>query len=328
MTMEMNTNIIKHVETAELEAQVNKALSFGVELTAAGHNHLQSNIAADRDGRAWTVALSDLRVLEDFNVRVKNAAYWEHIESIAQSILENGWLPEHPIAGFLAKEGKRAFLYVTDGHCRIEAVHLANKRGAHITSLPVVLKDKSTGMDDLTVALVRSNSGKSLTPLELAIVCKRLIGFRWTPEKIAKKIGFTEEYVQQLLTVAGAPQAIRDAIEADRISVGLSKELIQKHGSEAPAVLAAAMERATAAGKTKVTAKFLPSKLLMKAQVKSAPVMYTAIEKIKSDAGFAGLADDVQAMVLDILKKVSESVPQEKAADGDTGGATDTGEST
>lgn len=76
-----------------------------------------------------------------------------------------------------------------------------------ISTYPVVPKDKSN-TEDLTIALVRSNQGKKFTPLELSIVVKRLINAGLEINIIAKRLGFTTEYINQLAAIAGAPSMI------------------------------------------------------------------------------------------------------------------------
>lgn len=139
----------------------------------------------------WMVPLENIRVLAGFNVRTDNDEYQQHIASIASSIISNGYRKDKPLTGYVAKEDGKDFIYITDGHSRLAAVHQANRLGAEIKVLPVVTTPAGTSMVDLAVGLVVSNSGKQLTPLEKAEVCKRLIGYGLEVPEIAKRLGFT-----------------------------------------------------------------------------------------------------------------------------------------
>jgi ParB family chromosome partitioning protein len=294
-------------ENLALEAQVQTAMEFQTELVGANHSRLLSGMAVERDGSAWRVAIDDIRIIPHFNVRVKNAAYHAHIENLTKSIIENGYYRDKPIAGYLAQEGKKLVIYCTDGHCRLEAIRKAIALGTPISEVPVILKEKSTTLEDLTVALVRSNDGLKLSPLELAIACKRLVDFGWSYQTIATKIGITEVYVGQLLTLAGAPKSIREMIESGSATAAVALSALRDHGSEAPQVMAKALEEAKAKGKGKLTSKFLPNAVLKRAQTKNAPVMFTAIEQIKADKGFTGLSPDVQELVQKVLESIEKA---------------------
>ena len=130
----------------------------------------------------WQVPIEAIRVIPGFNVRVKNTSYDQHIEDLAESILREGFKPDKPLAGYVSQEDGVNVISVVDGHCRLEAVRIAISRGAEISRLPVVVSPPGTTMEDLTVSLVSSNSGKELTPYEISMVVRRLVRFGWETE--------------------------------------------------------------------------------------------------------------------------------------------------
>jgi ParB-like chromosome segregation protein Spo0J len=201
----------------------------------------------------WMVPLNDIHVLPDFNVRTKNADYAEHIAQIGDSILANGYLRDKPLAGYVAREDGKDTIYLTDGHSRLEAVAYANARGAEIASLPIVTKPAGTQIADLTIGLVISNSGKPLTPIEKAAVCKRLIGYGMDEATIAKRLGFTKQYVSDLLLAIAAPQSIRTMVETGEVSAANAVTAIKTHGEKASGALTEKLAEAKASGKKKVT---------------------------------------------------------------------------
>jgi ParB/RepB/Spo0J family partition protein len=188
----------------------------------------------------WKAPVSSLRVVDGFNVRDKDDQYRERVEYICASIIENGYMDDKPIAGFVTEENGEHIIIVTDGHTRLEAVKLAISRGHDIVTVPVVTKPRGTSMEDLTIALVTSNSGEKLRPFEVAKVCKRLIGYGMTEADIAKRLMLTRAYVLDLLNLLAAPAEIRDMVSEGKISATEATKTIKKHGKDAAEVIATA----------------------------------------------------------------------------------------
>jgi len=223
------------------------------------------------------VLVEDLRTIEGFNPRFRDQALIDHIRSLADSMKNEGYYLERPLAGYGTLEGKKPVIYVTEGHCRLEAVKLAILEGAPIIDVPVVIKDRSTTLEDLTVALVRANENRKFGPPELAVVSKRLLKSGWDHGRIGSRLGISPEYVGQLLMIAAAPQPVQDMVQSDLATAAVALAALREHGTEAAVVLASALELARANGKDKLTAKFLPAQIRKKAAVKSAPAMFTVL---------------------------------------------------
>ena len=202
----------------------------------------------------WKAPIDTLRVYEGFNVRDKDKAYDERVRYIANSIKANGYMTDKPIAGYTAIEDGEHVIILTDGHTRYAAVKLAISEGCEITEVPVVTKPRGTSMEDLTVALVTSNSGERLKPFEVAKVCKRLIGYGMDENQIATRLGLTRAYVISLLDLLAAPKAVRDLVSEGRVSATEASKTIKAHGKNAAKVLT---DAAAAAPKARITAKDL-----------------------------------------------------------------------
>lgn len=202
----------------------------------------------------WKVPLDKLTFIDGFNARQDTPEYLAHIEAIAQSILSNGYYPDKPIAAFVDEDGS---IKVTDGHSRVRGARRAVELGAPLETLPTVVKPRGTTMEDLTVGLVVSNTGKPLTPFEVGIVVKRLIDMGLAEKDVAKRLGFTLPYVQDLLALVAAPKPIRDMVVAGQVSATAAIKELTTHGGKAVERLKQGLERAKAAGKGKVTGKHL-----------------------------------------------------------------------
>lgn len=252
----------------------------------------------------WQVAPDRLRVLEGFNARVKNDAYTARVRWIADSIKANGYYKDKPLSGFVARENGTDVIYVTGGHRRHEAVHLAISEGIEVPNVPVVIKPKGTGMEDLTVDLIVGNEGEPLTTYEQAVVCKRLAAFGWDSKEIARRVGYsTAQYVDGLLALAGAPLPIRKMVIESVISATTAIEAIKKHGDKATDVLLAAVVKA---GSGRVTAKAMPGAEFKKAVKKQAEPMYTALTKVQSDPGYAMLSGELRHLLEQLLKDIKK----------------------
>lgn len=251
--------------------------------------------AGSRD--LWQVAPGDLRTMEGFNVRAPGPELDAHIRSIADSIKANGYYSYQPLGAVVAIEDGQQVIYVHAGHCRLAAVLLAIDEGATIERVPVVVSPAGTSMEDLTVELVRGNSGKSLSTYENALVCARLSRFGWDGGQIAKRLGYASaQYVDGLLSLASAPLGLRNMVIAGEVSATLAITTIARHGDKAERVLKAAQ-----GGGKKVTAKAV-APTLAKMQRKEAPRMHEALTHLKADPAFSELAPSLRAVIVSILE--------------------------
>jgi len=228
---------------------------FSMELTRGNLKAAMAAADATNPHALWQVPYDKIRIMPGFNARIRTPEYEAHIEWITNSIIENGFYQNEPIAGFVARENDEEIVYLTAGHTRYEAAGRAIKSGAPLETLPMVIKPKGTSMEDLTVALITENSGRPLTPMESAIVVKRLVGYGLDEERIAKRLGYTPKYVGDLLVLVDAPKPVRDMIATGRISSTLALQTIAKHGPKAVEKLKEAVAKAEASGKKKATGK-------------------------------------------------------------------------
>lgn len=204
----------------------------------------------------WKVQRERLNIEEGFNVRIHDDDYKAHIRALADSIKTNGYMADKPLAGYVALgDDEHDRIVITDGHSRLAAYDLAVSEGMEPFDLPVVTKPRGTSMEDLTIALVTSNSGRQLSPYEIGLVCKRLVSYGMEPKAIAQRLGFTLVYINGLLDLVAAPKALRDLVTEGKVSATLAVETLKKHGKEAAAVLTSSVKEAKASGKERVTKK-------------------------------------------------------------------------
>ena len=262
----------------------------------------------------WQVPIENIRTIDNFNVRTHGPAYSAHIRDLANSMLNEGYYQHKPLAGYVAKEDNEQIIYITDGHSRLDAAKLAISEGAEIELLPVVVSQAGVSMEDLTIALVRGNSGKPLSPYEMGVVCKRLVRFGMDISVIADRIGISSQYVNNLLSLMAAPAEIRMMVIEESVSASVAIEVIAQHGDKALQKLQEAQGRAKETGKAKVTPKHIdPANEFKKAVKKESEGMFLLLERIKnefdSNPGEFGIADELRICLDETIARIKQSQP-------------------
>jgi ParB family chromosome partitioning protein len=200
-----------------------------------------------------------------------------HIREMADSIIESGNESFPPIN--IYQDGDK--VCVSAGWCRRRAHVLAMQEGAPIKGI-LCLTMPNKKPEDLTLAILTSNDGLPLTQLAKAKAIKRLQSFMWTPAEIAKKIGRSASYVNDLITFHDSPDAILDMVKSGQVSASLATKLVKEEGSEkAQEMLEGAIESAGKKGKGKATQGDLEK--VKKASVpwgKFGPKLYKALSAI------------------------------------------------
>lgn len=208
----------------------------------------------------WSVPVEAIKEIPGFNVRVHNASYEEHIDNLSRLIEANGFRKDRALSGYVAKVDGANVIFITDGHSRLAAAKKAIARGVELKTLPVVVAPNGTSAEDMTVGLVTSNNGRPLESLELAEVCKRLVGFGWTQAEVSRRIGVSANYVAKLLSLIEAPREIRKMVETGKVSATLAMDTIAKKPEKALEVLRKAVDKAKVNGKGKATKANVGSK--------------------------------------------------------------------
>lgn len=217
-----------------------------------------------------------IRVIPGFNVREKDADYKANVNKYAESMKTNGFDRTKPLAGFIYEENGEHLIGLTDGHTRLDAVDTLIAAGTEIKTIPLIVKPRGTSMEDITIGLVTSNSGAALKPLEVAKVCKRLVGYGMEVKEIATRLTLTPAYVNQLLDLLAAPKAVRDLVANGTVAATLAMDTIKKHGKEATKMLTAGVKEAKGTGKTRVTAKHVKAATAPKASPQKGKKMAAA----------------------------------------------------
>jgi len=196
-----------------------------------------------------------IRVVPGFNSRdFSLPENEEHVDDLARSIATEG--VKKPIEVRFAEDGQPDLV---DGECRLRAVVRAiNVYGAsELETVPVILAPKGRNDADFLASQFTSNMGKRFNELEAAQGVRRLIDFGWDERRIAERTGMSAAKVARLVRVLEMPEEIKGMVRQDQVSVTQALATIQEQSTSEKAVEALKMglERATEAGKSKVTAK-------------------------------------------------------------------------
>jgi hypothetical protein len=256
----------------------------------------------------YFVSPENLHVKDGFNVRFKDADLEAHIQGLMDSIESEGFHAYQPLGGYVANEDGIEVIYVTEGHCRLEAVKRLVKKGIQFEGVPVVISSGITE-ESITLGLLTSNSGKSLKPLEQAVVVARLVNYGWEKARIAKSAGFTVTYLDQLLQLLESPAEVREMVKRGEVSAATAIKVVRKSGSAAAGVLKEGLATAKAKGKAKVTEKHLAgAKGVQKVTKLYAEDLYEGLLAVQADAGISALQAVNRNRIKALLAKINDEL--------------------
>jgi ParB family transcriptional regulator, chromosome partitioning protein len=193
-----------------------------------------------------------IQVEQGFNLRdLTTPSAQAGLMELAQDIANNGFNIGQPLTVRL-KDDKP---FVVHGHRRRLATIIAIEQlGADIKAIPCIGEEKGTSDADRTADVFNTNNGVHLEPLEKVVGIKRLLGFGWSMEEIAKKCGLgSVQNVESYLVLGGAPMAVQAMVRNDEVSATTAVAVTRKHGDQAEGVLTEAKQRAKSEGKTRIT---------------------------------------------------------------------------
>lgn len=146
-----------------------------------------------------------------------------HIAELAASIKEVG--VKKPLVCYMEND----IVYVTDGHCRLQAVMHLIEQGVEVKTVPVMVEDRFANEADRIFSQIVHNAGKPLTSLEQAKVFKRLVDLGWKQAEIALKAGISGGRVSQLLELNILPVILQKYIIEGKASANMVLNTYKKH---------------------------------------------------------------------------------------------------
>jgi len=195
---------------------------------------------------SFAVAPHLLEIEEGFNARPLNP---DHVAEMSLAMRNGATFPP------LEVRVDDGHILIVDGHHRHAAALKAIAEGFEIKSLDV---RHFRGNDaDRVAHMLNSASGLALTPLQLGVQYRKLIGFGWTEPQIANRRGKSVQHVKDMIQLAEANSDVHQAINAGQITGTAALKMVKQHGSKAGEVIRDTVEQAKAEGKDRVTPKAL-----------------------------------------------------------------------
>jgi len=195
---------------------------------------------------SFAVAPHLLEIEEGFNARPLNP---DHVAEMSLAMRNGATFPPLEVR---VDDGR---IIIVDGHHRHAAALKAIAEGYEIKALDC---RHFRGNDaDRVAHMLNSASGLALTPLQLGIQYRKLIGFGWSEAQIAGRRGKSVQHVKDMIQLAEANSDVHQAVNAGEISGTAALKMVKQYGSNAGAVIREGVEQAKADGKTKVKPKAL-----------------------------------------------------------------------
>lgn len=265
--------------------------------------------AKEKNGTATTVKktflvpLAELYVEPGYNVREIDQ---EHVAEFRDAFIAGEFVP--PLAVQVTEQG----IKIIDGHHRYYGAKMASDEGHEIPRLEC--KDFAGSEADRIAFMVTSSQGKALSPLERAAAYQRLLNQGWTPAEIAKKVKRSAADVDQHLQLLECGDGLIAMVRAGEVAPTTAVALSREHGPKAEAVAQVQMEKAKAAGKTKLTrSAAIPQFSAAKAR-RLAELLYGAEIFPHGDGSALELLPDTESEIIRILDEYRAGIPAEVEA--------------
>lgn len=196
--------------------------------------------AAGKGGSIHMIPLPGIKVIPGFNIRITDSTdYVENMQALARSIATEGFYNTKPVSGMIGKDEGADVVFLVDGHRRLEGTKMANVLRAAMTpprdpieAIPVILKPSGASMRDLTISLIKENTGEKPTPVEQAVVVKRLLKDKMDEKEVASALDMTERWVRDLIVLIQGPKSIREAAKSGAISGTEAIRILRKHSTD------------------------------------------------------------------------------------------------
>jgi ParB/RepB/Spo0J family partition protein len=149
--------------------------------------------------------------------RVQSRKRFRHIDRLASTIDKSGL--HQPIVVY--RDGDDYI--IQNGERRYRAFKLLNK-----DEIPAVITDMKEGQDLTTAELLENIQRDDLTPFELSGAIKQYSDDGMTQADIAVELGRSQTWVSTHISLASAPDAVRELYEAEYISDADTLDVMRK----------------------------------------------------------------------------------------------------
>ncbi len=180
------------------------------------------------------------------------------IEELTENIREHG--VKNPLHGYRETDANGKMLFnVTHGFRRARAIAALLKEGVEI-KVPCLTRKKSDfSKENIIIEHFTLNSGMPLSTLEKANSIKKLLNYNYTVAQISKALSLTESYINNLLLLASAPMAVKNAVQSKKVAASMVMEVLRENKDldKVSEIIENVITEAKTNGKEKATKKDL-----------------------------------------------------------------------
>jgi len=184
-----------------------------------------------------------------------------NVEELELSIKENGQKDPIVVTRFFDETDGIDKYILLHGFRRMTAINNLITSGIDIKYVEAKLIDKPLDEEVLLLHYTLNNTGKQLTMLEEAEIFAKLItNYFWDKKQVAKRIGKSTGYVDNLLILTNLPQSVKNDIKLGIISPSVVIEtyfLSDSNVNKTVDEINVSKEKAYSEGKEKVTPKHI-----------------------------------------------------------------------
>lgn len=199
------------------------------------------------------ILIEHIHVEEGFNAPETEEEFEARVEDIVAHLKAGGKIPAIEV-----RDRPEGGVFVVDGHARLEGMRRAAARGMPVhdpkDGLFYLLTMTFAGNDaDRSLRIITSAEGRTLTPLQIAAILKRLRNFGWSPKDIGLRINLSAERVRQLLALGDSNSDVQQLVQSGEVPAQMTIEAQRKYKEAAGPVLKTQLAIAKASGKTRLT---------------------------------------------------------------------------
>lgn len=159
------------------------------------------------------------------NIRTDYGTTDGSFEELVKSIEANGIIV--PIRAYRDKDNEGQWIAI-DGHRRLTAaMKLVEEKGLTIRAKVITVDSRKVSDEQLIIDMVVTNSGKPLSPIEMAEAVRRLINYGYSAKDVATKFGKNVHFIRNLELLASAPKRMRDLVSQNKVSYSLVLNLLK-----------------------------------------------------------------------------------------------------
>lgn len=242
------------------------------------------------------IQIDNIHVKPGFNKRDDDERTRLADDDLFEYLMAGGVVP--PLEVIARDDGG---VWLVEGHRRHRCYLRCRAAGKPVEWIKITPFDG--GDVERLARIMTSNNQLPLTQLEQSAVVKELTAFNLTPDEIAKKINKSRATVDKLLILSRSNHDVQMLVKDGSVAVDVAVDRVRKEGENAGESLAVDVEKAKAAGKTKVTKSIAQPQFSAKSARRLCELIAHSAPIIQGGHDYLLLPDGVKGEVIGILEE-------------------------